>query len=366
MNNNNKNHLEITQSNFGLLKSDQKAQLYTLTNTQGTTIEITNFGGIIVSISTVDKANDLADIVLGYDTVTDYENDPYYLGAVIGRYAGRIDQGTLPIDGRTYQLDLNSPDSQLHSGVNALNKQLWQATTQQHKSTVSLILEYTCPDGSNGFPGDVDFCVKYTLNNENKFDIEYFAKTNKATVVNLTQHSYFNLSGHEHGHILDHQVLINADYFLPMDERVYPTGEIKSVKDTAHDFTHLRQVGDAIDSNDEQVIIGKGYDNYWLLNESAIKENESAAQVIDTISGRHMTVFSDQPCIILYTANYIDGSQVGKNDVCYQERAGLCLETMRVYDHSFKKDETPFKRVLLTPNKPFYSKTSLIFDVIYD
>ena len=364
MNNNNKNLLNITQNNFGLLKSGQQAQLYTLTNTQGTVVQITNFGGIIVSLLTVDKADNLADIVLGYDTITCYENDPYYLGAVIGRYAGRIDQGRLPIDGTTYQLDLNAPDSQLHSGINALNKQLWHATTQQHKSAVSLILKYTCPDGSNGFPGDVEFCVKYTLNNENKFDIEYFAKTNKTTVVNLTQHSYFNLSGHDHGNILDHEVIINADYFLPMNERVYPTGEIKAVNGTVHDFTQARKIGDAIDSDDKQIVIGKGYDNYWLLNDSAVYEKEPAAQLIDTTSGRRMTIYSDQPSIILYTANYIDGSQIGKNDVCYQARAGRCLETMRAYDDEFKKEETPFKRVLLTPKEPFYSKTSFIFDVI--
>jgi len=362
---NNNNRLDITQSDFGLLKSEQKTQLYTLVNTQGTTIKITNYGGIIVSISTADKENNYADIVLGYDNVTGYENDPYYLGAVIGRYAGRIDQGLLIIENNEYKLDLNAPDSQLHSGFNALNKQLWQAKTQHNKDSVCLILEYTCPDGSNGFPGDVCFCVKYSLNNDNKFDIEYFASTNKTTVVNLTQHSYFNLSGHDHGTIVNHQLTINADCFLPMDERAYPTGEIKAVKSTAHDFTQPKRIGDAIDSDDAQVIIGKGYDNYWLLNDNAIAEKELAAQLTEPTSGRRMTVYSDQPAIILYTANYIDGSQIGKDEVCYQARAGLCLETMRAYDHSFRKGEkSPFQRVLLTPAEPFHSKTSLFFDTI--
>jgi aldose 1-epimerase len=363
---NNKNRLDITQSDFGLLASGQNTQLYTLLNTQGTTVKITNYGGIIVSVSTADKNNHYADIVLGYDNLTSYENDPYYLGAVIGRYAGRIDQGQLIIDDNEYQLDLNAPDSQLHSGINALNKQIWQASTQQNEQSVSLILEYTCPDGSNGFPGDVAFCVKYTLDNDNKFDIEYFAETNKTTIVNLTQHSYFNLSGHDHGSIVNHKVNIKADYFLPMDDRAYPTGEIRAVKGSAHDFTQSRRVGDDIDSNDEQVIIGKGYDNYWLLNDNVINSESAAAQLIDPKSGRRMTVYSDQPAIILYTANYIDGSQIGKNEVCYQARAGLCLETMRAYDHSFKKEERPFQRVLLSPSEPFYSKTSLVFDSVDD
>ncbi|MFT5757880.1 MAG: aldose 1-epimerase [Alteromonadaceae bacterium] len=361
---NHNNRLDITHSNFGLLKSEQQTQLYTLTNTQGTSIKITNYGGIIVAISTADNQNNYTDIVLGYDTVAGYENDPYYLGAVVGRYAGRIDQGLLTIEKKAYQLDLNAPDSQLHSGINALNKQLWQATTQQHEKSISLILEYTCPDGTNGFPGDVDFCVKYTLNNNNAFDIEYFAKTNKNTIVNLTQHSYFNLSGHDQGSIVNHQVTINADHFLPMDERAYPTGEIKAVQGTVHDFTQSKRVGNDIDSDDQQVIIGKGYDNYWLLNQDSINKKAPAAQLIDPKSGRRMTVYSDQPAIILYTANYIDGSQIGKNKFCYQARAGLCLETLRAYNHSFNKEETPFQRVLLTPAEPFYSKTSLVFDVI--
>jgi len=363
----NKSLLEITQSNFGQLKSGQHTKLYTLTNTLGTTIKISNYGGIIVSLLTADNTHNFADIVLGYDNVTGYENDPYYLGAIIGRYAGRIDQGLLTIENNTYQLELNAPDSQLHSGTNALNKQLWQVTTQQNEQSISLILEHTCADGNGGFPGDVTFCVKYTLNNSNSFDIEYFAKTNKTTIINLTQHSYFNLSGHDHSNILNHQTKINADYFLPMDKRAYPTGEIKSVGNTVHDFTHLRRIGDSIDSDDQQIMIGKGYDNYWLLNEKAIKTEEAAAQLVDTTSGRRMTVYSDQPCIILYTANYIDGSQIGKDGTCYQARAGLCLETLRAYDHTFEKEEeNKFKRVLLTPTESFYSKTSLFFDNVDD
>jgi len=363
----NKSLLEITQSNFGQLKSGQQTKLYTLTNTLGTTIKISNYGGIIVSLLTADNTHNFADIVLGYDNVTGYENDPYYLGAIIGRYAGRIDQGLLTIENNTYQLELNAPDSQLHSGTNALNKQLWQVTTQQNEQSISLILEHTCADGNGGFPGDVTFCVKYTLNNSNSFDIEYFAKTNKTTIINLTQHSYFNLSGHDHSNILNHQTKINADYFLPMDKRAYPTGEIKAVGNTVHDFTQLRRIGDSIDSDDQQIMIGKGYDNYWLLNENAIKAEEAAAQLIDTTSGRRMTVYSDQPCIILYTANYIDGSQIGKDGTCYQARAGLCLETLRAYDHTFEKEEeNKFKRVLLTPTESFYSKTSLFFDNVDD
>jgi aldose 1-epimerase len=354
----------LSTSDFGQLSSGATAQLFTLKNNMGSHVSITNFGGIITSINTQDNSGTLADIVLGYDNIQSYEHDPYYLGAIIGRYAGRIDQGTFSIADDDFQLTLNAPDSQLHGGKKALNKQLWQARTFQDDTSSSVELIYNSPDGEEGFPGTVTFKVLYTLDDNNQFTLEYFASTDKTTIVNLTQHSYFNLAGHNSGNVLDHQVYINADHFLPMSERVYPTGEQRPVIGTAHDFTDrldLRTLGDEINGDDTQIKIGIGYDNYWLLNDECLKGEILAAQAVERTSGRCISIYSDQPSLILYTANYIDGSQIGKNDCCYQPRAALCLETQRA--NSLQKG-CSLDNVLLTPEEDFYSKTRWVFSCV--
>jgi len=351
----------IIEQHFGKLSSGESASLFTLTNKQGMQIKITNYGGIIVSIYAFDKTHRLTDIVLGYDNVSDYEQDTYYLGAIIGRYAGRIDKGQFTLDGELYQLELNAPDSQLHGGKKALNKQLWQANMSSTSDASCLSLSYISPDGEEGFPGEVTFKVDYQLNDHNELIVEYFAKTTKTTLINLTQHSYFNLAGHDSGTVHDHQVTLNADYFLPMNERAYPTGEIKSVKNTAHDFINPRTLASSIDDDDQQLKIGLGYDNYWLANDSAISGEQPVAQVIEPNSGRRMTIYSDQPSVILYTANYIDGSHCGKNNFCYQKRAALCIEPQRANNHS---DGISIRNTILTPQTPFYSQSRYVFDVI--
>ncbi|MBA6250735.1 aldose epimerase family protein [Colwellia sp. MB3u-55] len=354
----------LTNADFGQLSTGESTQLFTLQNNLGTRISITNFGGIITAINTQDNKGMIADIVLGYDNIESYEHDPYYLGAVIGRYAGRIEQGTFSIADETFQLALNAPDSQLHGGKKALNKQLWQANKFQNNSSASVALTYTSPDGEEGFPGTVNFKVIYTLDDDNQFTLEYFASTDKATLVNLTQHSYFNLAGHNSGNILDHQVYINADHFLPMCERVYPTGEKRPVAGTVHDFTNatdLRTLGDEINGEDEQIKIGLGYDNYWLLNKESLAGEVLAAQAVEKYSGRCLSIYSDQPSLILYTANYIDGSQVGKDHCRYQSRAALCLETQRA--NSLHKG-CSIDNVLLTPEADFYSKTRWVFSCL--
>lgn len=348
----------IHSAAFGQLSDGKSAQLYTLVNNQGTSIKITNFGAIITSINTVDKLGQFTDIVLGYDNVADYELDSYYLGAIVGRYAGRIDQGKFAIAGEEYQLILNAPDSQLHGGKQALNKKLWTAIPHQNENNVCLELSVISPDGEEGFPGEVSFTVKYTLNNQNELIVEYFATTNKPTIVNLTQHSYFNLAGHNSGTIHDHHVCINADYFLPMNERIYPTGEVKSVMGSAHDFTDFRRIGDDVDGQDQQIQIGLGYDNYWLTNDNSQNLHHYAAQVIEPSSGRTLTLYSDQPSMILYTANYIDGSHIGKDECRYQRRAALCIEPQRANN---KSTPLSIENTLLTPQEPFYSQSRYVF-----
>lgn len=358
---NNNSVKRISKRDFGCLSNGETAQLFTLQNKRGTRVSITNFGAIITAINTQDKHGSFADIVLGYENVESYQQDPYYLGAIIGRYAGRIDQGKFSVAGEDFQLNLNAPDSQLHGGKAALNKQLWQAQTLSNENSASLVLTYTSPDGEEGFPGTVSFKVIYTLDDDNQLTLEYFASTDKTTIVNLTQHSYFNLAGHNSGNILDHQVYINADHFLPMCERVYPTGEQRPVKGSAHDFTNkhdLRVLGDEIDGEDQQIKIGLGYDNYWLLNEKCLSGEALAARAIEKHSGRCISIYSDQPSLILYTANYIDGSQIGKDNCCYQPRAGLCLETQRA---NSLQQGCAVDNVVLRPEDDFYSKTRWVF-----
>jgi aldose 1-epimerase len=355
------NRLNITQRAFGTLSNGESAALFTLSNTHGVRVKISNYGGIIVALETLDKNAVSSDIVLGYDDITAYENDPYYLGAIIGRYAGRIDQGLLSIDDKTYQLDINNNDNQLHGGHKALNKKLWQASTESSAEKVSLILQHTSPDGNNGFPGNVEFKVKYSLNCRNELAVEYFANTDKTTVINLTQHSYFNLAGHKSGDIYQHQIQINADYFLPMNENIYPTGEIRAVLNSAHDFSQLSVLGKNINSNDEQVIIAKGYDNYWLSNDNVIRGETFAARAFEPNSGRQLTMYSTQPCLILYTANYIDGSQKGKEHCVYQQHSALCFEPQNL---ATRINGANINNTIVRPEQPFYSQTRFVFETV--
>lgn len=355
------NSPNITQGDFGTLSSGESVEIFTLSNASGLKIKITNYGGIIVSIATLDKNGVSSDIVLGYDDIRSYENDPYYLGAIIGRYAGRIEQGLLSIIDKTYQLDINNNDNQLHGGFQALNKKLWQATTESTAEYVSLILQHMSPDGDNGFPGNIDFKVKYSLNNYNELSIEYFASSDKTTVINLTQHSYFNLAGHQSGDVYQHQIQMNAEHFLPMNERIYPTGEIRKVIGSAHDFRQLTALDKNINSDDEQVVIAKGYDNYWLTNEKAINGEVFAARAFEANSGRQLTLYSDQPCLILYTANYIDGSQTGKENCVYQKHSAFCFEPQRLANRITGAD---INNTILRPEQPFYSQTRLVFETL--
>ncbi|GAA5133965.1 aldose epimerase family protein [Thalassotalea piscium] len=352
---------KITEKPFGHLSSGEAVQLFELTNRSGTKISISNYGAIIVSLSVIDNSGEFDDIVLGYSSAEDYENDTYYLGGVIGRYAGRIKNGKVSINAKEYQLTLNAGNSQLHGGFKGLNKRLWQASKAVTDSSVCLTLNYTSPDGEEGFPGTVNLTVQYTLFDNNALEIEYFANTDQATIINLTQHSYFNLAGHASGNINDHKLTLNASHFLPMNDEVYPTGDLMPVTETVHDFRKSKRIGDDIDSNDAQIIIGKGYDNYWLLNDAASKYIEFSAILEEPNSGRRMTIYTDQPSMIIYTANYIDGSHAGKNNVRYQARSALCLEPVRAVTKEYINDLTP---VMLQPDTPFYSKTRYQFDTI--
>ncbi|XQW85591.1 aldose epimerase family protein [Thalassotalea piscium] len=351
----------MSQQPFGQLSNGDDCQLYILKNTQGTCVSITNYGGIIIALSVADNLGNFDDIVLGYDTVADYEKDTYYLGAIVGRYAGRIKNGSLIINDKSYQLTLNASNSHLHGGSKGLNKRCWQTQSLTTDSSATVKLTYVSPDGEEGYPGTVTINVSYTLSDDNELIVEYRASTDAPTILNLTQHSYFNLAGHDSGTIENHELTINADHYLPMSEEVYPTGGIETVTNSPHDFRVKKPLGKEMKSQDSQIIIAKGYDNYWLLNDSAINQSAFSAQVTEPSSGRRMTIFTDQPSIILYTANYIDGSHIGKNNCPYQGQGALCLEPVRAVTKQHINKITP---VMLLPNLPFYSQTRYLFDTV--
>ncbi|SEL21866.1 aldose 1-epimerase [Colwellia chukchiensis] len=359
------NSLNISQRDFGTLQhgisQGQVAQLFTLTNNNGMQLKVSNYGAIIVGLETKDKHGVFGDIVLGFDDVNHYESDECYFGAVIGRFAGRIKQGQLSIGQQTHQLTINHGGHQLHGGFQALSKQLWQANSERSPEALSLILTHTSPHGDNGFPGNVKFTVKYTVFAHNELKVEYFAETDRDTAVNLTQHSYFNLAGHNSGNIYQQQVQLNAAHFLPVDSTIFPTGEIRAVANSAHDFRQLTPLGAHINSDDEQVRIAKGFDNYWLTTANAIAGESFTAQAFDANSGRRLTLYTDQTCLVLYTANYLDGSQVGKGGYGYQKHGAFCFEAQRLANTKLGAN---LNNTLLRPDTPFYSQSRYVFDTI--
>lgn len=349
----------ILKKPFGKLSNGEPVALYQLTNLHGNQISITNFGAIITQILFPDASGSKKDIVLGYDNIAGYEDDNCYFGAIIGRYAGRLRGGKITIDNVEYQLPLNTPDSQLHGGPKGLNKQLWQASTSSDDRSATLTLTYLSKDGDQGFPGNVEFVVTYTFNDDNELILDYFAATDKPTIVNLTQHSYFNLAGHQSGDIKRHKLSLNADAFLPMDDNIYPNGDITPVNGLPQDFRSKKYIGDHLYSNDKQVKLANGFDNYWLLNDNARKHMSFAAQVFDKDSKIRLTLYTDQPAMVLYTGNYLDGSRIGKSGQCYQQHAGFCLEPVRAVSKDYINDLTP---VMLYPEQPFSSRSRYIFD----
>lgn len=299
--------------------------LYTLTNANGMMAKITNFGGIVVSLFVPDKDGKLDDVVLGYDELQSYLKNDYYLGCIIGRHANRIEDSRFEINSIEYNLVKNDGNNHLHGGNAGFHKVIWKEETVKNGSIEGLKLSYMSKDGEENYPGNMDVTVTYELNNDNSLVIDYYGVCDKDSVANLTNHSYFNLSGHESGDILEHQLMINADSFTPIDEYGIPTGEIREVTGTPMDFKEMKCIGTCIGMGDQQLINGKGYDHNWVLNCKGI--SEKAAEVFDPVSGRRMEVYTTKPGIQFYSGNYLADSVKGKAGVQYKKRSGLCLET---------------------------------------
>ena len=337
--------------------NDHSVNLYTLKNKNGMEVCITNFGGRIVSVMVPDKNGNMKDVVLGFDSIADYVNIPSDFGASIGRYANRIKDGKIVIDGDTIQLPQNNFGHCLHGGPKGWQYQVYEA--KQIDGT-KLELVRQSPDGDENFPGNVTAKVTYTLTDDNSIDISYEATTDKKTVINMTNHSYFNLSGDAQKPSTDHLLYVNADKFTPVDSTFMTTGEILDVKGTPMDFTVAKTVGQDIDKYEyDQLKNGNGYDHNWVLNTNGdIKQ--VAARLTSPVSGITLEVYTDEPGIQVYSGNFLDGTVKGKKSIVYNQRAAICLETQH-YPDSPNKPEWP--SVLLEPGKTYRSHCIFKFTV---
>ncbi|WP_100614170.1 aldose epimerase family protein [Confluentibacter citreus] len=355
-----KNLVTITKESFGTTSDSIPVDKFILKNEKGMEISVITYGGIITSWTAPDKNGEYKDIVLGFDSIQKYQMPgvPYF-GALIGRFGNRIANAKFSLDGTEYTLAANDGKNHLHGGVKGFDKVVWTASEVLTDSTASLVLTYLSKDMEEGYPGNLETKVTYTLNNDNNLDVVYEATTDKKTVVNLTQHSYFNLSGDFSKPILDHEVTINADKLVPVDATLIPTGQLTDVTNTPFDFRQAKTIGKDIDVKDEQLKRGGGYDHCWALN----NQNEGmrlAATAYHPESGRVMEVLTDEPGIQLYTGNFLDGTLPSKQGGTYAHRTGFCLETQHYPDSPNQKD---FPSVILSPGENYISKTSFKFSV---
>jgi aldose 1-epimerase len=341
----------ITSKPYGKTKSGTPLTLYTLTNANGLEASITNYGGIVVSLKTPDRTGKMGDVVLGFDSVDPYLGTHPNFGTLVGRYGNRIGKAKFSIDGKEYTLAKNNGENSLHGGVENFGKAVWTAKEVTRSDGPALELTYVSKDGEEGFPGTLTSTVVYTLTNANELKIEYKATTDKPTVVNLTNHSYFNLAGS--GDILNHQLMLAADKFTPVDAGLIPTGELKAVDGTPFDFRKPTAIGARINAADEQIKVGGGYDHNFVLNGKP-GTMRLAARVTEPTSGRWMEVSTTEPGVQFYTGNFLDGTIKGKGGQVYAKRSGFCLETQHFPD---SPNKPAFPSTLLKPGATYQTTT---------
>lgn len=360
----------IQTSVFGHLPDGRQVDVYQFTNSNGVELRVINYGGIIVSLKTPNVAGEFDDIVLGFDSLEAYLSDEYrqanpYFGAIIGRYGNRIAGGQFSLEGESYSLATNDGSNHLHGGDQGFDKVLWQAEPFENDAGTGLVLRYTSEDGEEGYPGKLETEVTYTLTDNDELMVDYRAVTDKATPVNLTQHSYFNLKGEGSDSILDHQLMINASAFTPVNESLIPTGEIRSVEGTPFDFTQATAIGERIEQDNEQLDFGGGYDHNFVLNrdEAAQDELVLAAKVWEPQSGRMLEVSTTEPGIQFYSGNFLDGSLTGKQGQAYEHRSGFALETQHYPD---SPNQEAFPSTILEPDETYRSRTVYRFSAQQD
>ena len=354
----------VERSDFGVTPDGDSVALYTLTNENGVTVEVTNYGGIITSLRVPDREGTLEDVVLGFDSLSSYTSEAYraanpYFGALIGRYGNRIAGGEFTLDGETYTLETNDGPNHLHGGEEGFDQVVWDAESVRRGDRVGVVLTHTSPDGHGGYPGRLDVAVTYTLTPDNALAVDYRATTTEATPVNLTQHSYFNLDGHGDGPILDHELRLYADRFTPVDSTLIPTGELRPVEGTPFDFTEPTPIGARIDADHRQLEHGGGYDHNFVLAETDADTLRLAARLYEPDTGRLLTVRTTEPGVQFYAGNFLDGSFTGKGEA-YGRREGLALETQHFPD---SPNEPAFPSTILRPGEEYTSRTVYAFSV---
>jgi len=345
----------VQQQAFG--SHDGRAiTLYTLKNSHGMEVQAMTYGGIITSIRVPDRKGQISDVVLGHESLDGYIPNPPYFGAIVGRYANRIANGTFTLDGKTYTLAKNDGPNTLHGGTTrTFDKVVWDA--EPLKDKIGVVFTYLSKDGEEGFPGNLKVTVSYMLTEDNELVINYEATTDKATPINVSQHSYFNLKGEGNGDILDHEIMINADRFTPVDKTLIPTGELRPVKGTPFDFTTATRIGSRIDDNYDQLQLGHGYDHNFVINRKG-DGLVLAAKVYEPTTGRVLEVTTTQPGVQFYTGNFLDGSVTGKQGHVYKRRYGFCLETQHFPD---SPNHPAFPTTILRPDERFHQQTVFKF-----
>ncbi|RPH32313.1 galactose mutarotase [bacterium] len=333
----------MSKESFGTAPDGTPVYLYTLTNSHGMEAKIITFGGIVVSLKVPDRNGKLDDVVLGFDSVSSYVTNHSYFGALVGRYGNRIAKGKFTLDGKDYALATNDGSNHLHGGKFGFDQKVWEADEEESEPGKSLVLKYVSKDEEEGYPGTLSVKVRYAVTDSNELTVGYSAVTDKPTIVNLTQHSYFNLAGQGNGDILGHELTIVADRFTPVDSTLIPTGELRPVEGKPMDFRIPVAIGARINQKDEQLVRGGGYDHNWVLNrkDSALS---LAASLHDPTTGRVMDVWTTEPGLQFYTGNFLNGTAIGKGGKAYNYRYGLCLETQHFPD---------------SPNKPQFPSTVL-------
>jgi aldose 1-epimerase len=348
---------------FGTLANGQGAQLFTLRNAHGIEMQFTNYGGIITSLKTPDRSGHFSDIVLGYDNLAGYVASSPYFGAIVGRYANRIARGHFTLDGATYTLAVNNGPNSLHGGLRGFDKVVWNARPFRNQEGDGIALDYTSPNGEEGYPGTLRTTVTYTLTSDDRLIVDYLATTDKDTPINLSQHSYWNLVGNASRDILGHVLTINAEAITPVDTTLIPTGEMMPVQGTPFDFRTPHAIGERVDQRQNaQIRFGNGYDHNFVLNRGAAASDALvfAARVVEPSSGRTMEISTTEPGIQFYSGNFLDGSITGKGGAVYHFRYGLALETQHYPD---SPNHPNFPSTILRPGQQYRSRTVFKFGV---
>jgi aldose 1-epimerase len=333
--------------------------LYHLHNANGVEVDVTNFGATITAITTPDRVGNFADIAFGYNNLQGYINDDHYIGAIVGRYANRIAGGLVELDGKFHQLTVKPGGYHHHGGAVGFNKKVWNPALIINNGSPAIKMEYLSPDGEEGFPGNLLVTVTYTLNDQNQLIVDFLAKTDKTTLLNLTQHTYFNLAGHASGSILEHELMMPLNSYLPVNKSQVPRGEIAPVSGTPFDFKCAKAIGKEINGDDEQLILSDGYDHSWVIKNENSDELKLAAQVIEPGSGRILTVYTTEPAVHLYPGNALDGV-FGKDGAVYTRRSGFCLETQQYPD---SPNQPHFPNTVLREGEVYKSRTIFEFGI---